>query len=146
MALGISPVVTLGTDLIVSSAPPERAGAASAISETGAELGGALGIALFGSLATAVYRSVMGRETFTGIAPQTVDAARNTLGGAIVISHDIAGPAGLELARVARDAFTQSLQLSALIGGVMLVGVAIIAWWSLQKTRQSALSGNVRVE
>jgi DHA2 family multidrug resistance protein-like MFS transporter len=57
MALGAAQVVTLSTDLIVGAAPPERAGAASGISETGTELGGALGIAILGSLGTAVYRS-----------------------------------------------------------------------------------------
>ena len=61
VSLGLAPVFTLTTDLVVGAAPPERAGAASAISETGSELGGALGIALLGSLATAVY----GREALT---------------------------------------------------------------------------------
>ncbi len=44
--------------MIVTSAPAERAGAASAISETGTELGGAVGIAIIGSIGTAVYRSL----------------------------------------------------------------------------------------
>ena len=50
ISLGLSPVFGLTTELIVGSAPPERAGAASGISETGAELGGALGIAILGSV------------------------------------------------------------------------------------------------
>jgi DHA2 family multidrug resistance protein-like MFS transporter len=54
-ALGLAPVFTLATDLIVGAAPPERAGVAAAISETGSELGGALGIAILGSIATAAY-------------------------------------------------------------------------------------------
>jgi MFS transporter, DHA2 family, multidrug resistance protein len=57
LSLGVAQVVTLSTDLILGAAPPERAGAASALSETGTELGGALGIAILGSLGTAVYRS-----------------------------------------------------------------------------------------
>ncbi|HTE60037.1 MAG TPA: MFS transporter, partial [Solirubrobacteraceae bacterium] len=57
LALGVGLVMTLSTDVIVAAAPPERAGGASALSETGTELGGALGIALLGSLGTAVYRS-----------------------------------------------------------------------------------------
>ena len=61
-SLGLAPVFTLATDLIVGAAPPERAGAASAISETGAELGGALGIAILGSIGTAVYRGAMARR------------------------------------------------------------------------------------
>ncbi|MDQ2690235.1 MAG: MFS transporter, partial [Chloroflexota bacterium] len=50
ISLGLSPVFIATTELIVGSAPPERAGAASGISETGSELGGALGIAILGSI------------------------------------------------------------------------------------------------
>ena len=62
-SIGIAPVFTLTNDLIMSAAPPERAGAASGISETSSELGGALGIALFGSLATAVYGAALDPST-----------------------------------------------------------------------------------
>lgn len=55
-SLGLSPAFTLTNDLIIGSAPPERAGAAAGISETAAEVGGALGIAIFGSIGIAVYR------------------------------------------------------------------------------------------
>jgi MFS transporter, DHA2 family, multidrug resistance protein len=61
-SIGLAPVFTLTNDLIMSSAPPERAGAASGISETASELGGALGIALLGSLATAVFGAALSRE------------------------------------------------------------------------------------
>ena len=57
ISLGLAPVFTLATDLIVGSAPPEQAGAASGISETSGELGGALGIAILGSIGAAVYRN-----------------------------------------------------------------------------------------
>lgn len=70
LALGIAPVVTLTTDMIMGSAPPERAGAASAISETGCEFGGALGIALLGSLGTALYRSTMSDALTAEIPPE----------------------------------------------------------------------------
>ena len=62
-SIGMAPLFTLTNDLIMSSAPPERAGAASGISETASELGGALGIALLGSLATAVYGAALAAET-----------------------------------------------------------------------------------
>jgi MFS transporter, DHA2 family, multidrug resistance protein len=62
-SIGLAPVFTLTNDLIMATAPPERAGAASGISETASELGGALGIALLGSLATAVYGAALSRET-----------------------------------------------------------------------------------
>ncbi|MGQ0547142.1 MAG: MFS transporter, partial [Betaproteobacteria bacterium] len=62
-SLGLAPVFTLTNDLIIGSVAPERAGAASGISETTSELGGALGIALLGSLATAVFGAALARET-----------------------------------------------------------------------------------
>ncbi len=81
VSLGLAPVFTLTTDVIVGAAPPERAGAASAISETGSELGGALGIALLGSLATAVY----GREALTqGLQLTAAISAAVVLATAIV--------------------------------------------------------------
>src|SRR5687768_5922630 len=58
-SIGLAPAYILATDMIVTAAPPERAGAASAISETGTELGGALGIAIIGSIGAAIYRSLM---------------------------------------------------------------------------------------
>jgi magnesium-transporting ATPase (P-type) len=58
-ALGMAPVFTLTNDLIIGSAPPERAGAASAMAETGAEFGGAIGIAVFGTIGLAIYRAAV---------------------------------------------------------------------------------------
>ena len=75
LGLGVGPVGTLGTDIVVDAAPPERAGAASALSETATELGGALGIAVLGSIGTAVYRGTLGDDLPA--------AARDTLGGAV---------------------------------------------------------------
>jgi len=81
-SVGLSPVVALTTNLVVSSAPPERAGSASSLSETSSELGGALGIAVLGTIAAAVYRASM-INAIPGGAPQPVgDAARGTMGGA----------------------------------------------------------------
>ena len=56
MSLGMAPVFTIGNEMIITAAPPERAGAASALSETASEFSGAAGIALFGSAGTFVYR------------------------------------------------------------------------------------------
>src|SRR5262249_61755725 len=82
VALGLAPVFGSTTDLIVSSAPPERAGAASGISETGAELGGALGIAILGSIGVAVYRGELAASLPAGIPAQAAAVARDNPGGA----------------------------------------------------------------
>src|SRR5688500_2500238 len=68
ISLAFSPMFNLTTELIVGSAPPERSGAASGISETGAEFGGALGISILGSIVTAVYRSSIASGVTAGVA------------------------------------------------------------------------------
>ena len=130
-ALGLGPVFILATDLIVGTAPAERAGAASAISETGAELGGALGIALLGSIGTAVYRSGI-TDAFGASVPE---AARDTLGGALAVAEGMPAATGRELVGVAHDAFTQGLHLSATVGAAVAVGVAILVAMLLRNVR-----------
>jgi DHA2 family multidrug resistance protein-like MFS transporter len=83
LGLGCGPIGVLGTDILVAAVPAERAGAASAVSETATELGGALGIALLGSLGSAVYRSTLTSKLPAAISPATEGASRSTLGGAV---------------------------------------------------------------
>ncbi|MFE0148974.1 MFS transporter [Nonomuraea sp. NPDC059007] len=99
---GVSPAMVLGTDLIVGAAPPEKAGSAAAMAETGAELGAALGIALMGSAGAAVYRA--------GIAGTAAPAV----------------PGGL-LEGVAREAFTRGLNTVAGLSAVIMVCLAVAA-------------------
>ena len=123
MALGAAQVVTLSTDLIVGSAPPERAGTASGISETGTELGGALGIALLGSLGTAVYRSDVGGAVAEGTPSHVADAVRDTLGGAV----GVADHASLGLIEAATEAFTHGLQVVAVASALLMLAMAVVA-------------------
>jgi DHA2 family multidrug resistance protein-like MFS transporter len=127
MAVGVAAAITLGTDLIVATAPPERAGAASAISETGAEFGGALGIAVLGSIGTAVYRGAMADAVPAGVPPDVTETARNTLGGAVAIAERLPAPLGTELLFAARAAFAQALELTAAISAVVMLATAVVA-------------------
>jgi DHA2 family multidrug resistance protein-like MFS transporter len=123
-ALGISPVTTLATDLIVGSAPAERAGAASALSETSSELGGALGVALLGSAGGAYYRSVMTRALPYNLPADSFESARSTIGGAMSVAEQLPGDAGKRVADAARLAFTQSLNLTAWLCVALLLATA----------------------
>jgi DHA2 family multidrug resistance protein-like MFS transporter len=129
-SLGLAPVFTLATDVVVGSAPPERAGVASAISETSSEFGGALGIAILGSIGAAIYRSTMADALPAGLAGAAeVEAARSTLGGAVVLAGQLAGSAGAELLEAARAALLHGLRLTAgicaavllLVGGLVAI-------------------------
>jgi DHA2 family multidrug resistance protein-like MFS transporter len=138
-SLGLAPVFTLATDLIVGSVPPERAGAASAISETGSELGGALGIAILGSIGTAVYRHVMADSVLAGVPPEAAEAARGTLGGAVAVAEWVSSELGAELLAAAREAFVQSLELTAAISAAVVIATAIMAAILLRNVRVGGL-------
>ena len=113
-SLGLAPVVTLATDAIVGAAPAAHAGTASAISETSSEFGGALGIAILGSIGTAIYRSSIG-EHVSGLVPADADAAKATLGGAVSIAGHLQLGASRDLIHAAREAFAQSYAVIAAI-------------------------------
>ncbi|MGH2400812.1 MAG: MFS transporter, partial [bacterium] len=134
-SLGLAPVFTLTTELIVGSAPPERAGAASGISETSAELGGALGIALLGSLGTAIYRNALAKGLPAGIPAEAAQIARDTLGGAVSVAARLPDQLGTALLDVARTAFVQGLHLTAGISAVIAIGAAIMTATLLRHVR-----------
>jgi DHA2 family multidrug resistance protein-like MFS transporter len=137
-SLGISPVVILATDLIVGSAPVERAGAASAISETSSELGGALGIAILGSIGIAVYRGVMADAMPAGIPADAAEAARATLGGAVAVAERLPDQLRGELLGTARAAFARAFQLSAAISAAIALLLAPVAALLLRRGDRSA--------
>jgi DHA2 family multidrug resistance protein-like MFS transporter len=132
ISLALSPVFTLTTELIVGSAPPERAGAASGISETGAELGGALGIAILGSIGTAVYRAELASALPAGVPDALAEVARDTLGGAVETAGQLSGRVGEALLVVARTAFVDGLHLVATISAAMAVAAAVVVWTVLR--------------
>ena len=125
-ALGLAPVFALATDLVVGAAPPERAGAASAISETSSELGGALGIAMLGSVGTWIYHANIGDVAVTGISPATATIARSSLGAAIEVANQLGGPHGTALLDAARAAFVTSLQVASFAGALLLLMAAVL--------------------
>jgi len=127
ISLGFGFTFTISTDLVIGSAPPERAGAASAITETGAELGGALGIAVLGSLGMAVYRSRLATNLPPNVPPEASAAAQDTLGTVVAQAAQLPDAVGAALLAAARLAFTQGLQLLALIAAVVMVGLVALA-------------------
>jgi MFS transporter, DHA2 family, multidrug resistance protein len=127
ISLGLGPVLSLTTELIVGSAPPERAGAASGISETGAELGGALGISILGSIGIAIYRNDVANGLPAGVPAEAATIARDTLGGAVGVAGQLPGQLGTAVLEVAREAFVQGMQVAAGISAVMAIAVAVVA-------------------
>ncbi len=122
LSLGLAPTTTLATDIIVGMAPPERAGAASAVSETSSELGGALGIAILGSIGTAVYRGRVAAALPAGLPIDAAHAVINTLGGASAAAQHLPTVLG-----IARDAFIQAFAVVSGVSATIAVAMAIAA-------------------
>ncbi len=131
--LGMGPVYTLGTELVVGSAPPSRSGAAAALSETSAEFGGALGIAIIGSLGTIVYRASMAHAALSGVPSAAQRAAQETIGGAVAAAASLPGAARAQLLSAARVAFVHSMEQCAAVCAVIAAATAVAAMLVLRR-------------
>ncbi|RJL34043.1 MFS transporter [Bailinhaonella thermotolerans] len=126
VSAGLGPMMTLATDIVIGAAPPDRAGAASAVSTTAPQLGGALGVAVLGSVITAVYRASMP----AGVAP----AARDTLAAAVSAAEALPPDAASALLAVAREAYVRGFQVTAAVSAVLMAGVALLVAAVLRRT------------
>ncbi|HZH03763.1 MAG TPA: MFS transporter [Myxococcaceae bacterium] len=137
-SVGLAPVFTLATDLIVGAAPPARAGAASAISETSSELGGALGIAILGSIGTALYRGSMRSVLVVGATSEAQAAALDTLGGATAAAEGLPEVAGRELLQAARTAFAHATEWTLILCTAIALATAALTVFTLRRVQPRA--------
>jgi DHA2 family multidrug resistance protein-like MFS transporter len=121
------------TDMIVGTVPPERAGIAAGMSETSTEFGGALGIAVLGSIVTAIYRGAMSDAVPAGVPDAAAAAARDTLGGALAVAGDLPPGLGADLVGHARAAFAQAFELTCLLCAVLALAAAVLAAVTLRR-------------
>ena len=135
ISIGLAPVFGLTTELIVGSAPPERAGAASGISETASELGGALGIAILGSVGVAIYRSEVASDLPASVPPVAAEAARDTLGGAVAVAAELPGEMGAAVLDVAQEAFVAAMHFTSAVATLIAFGQAVLAVVALRNQR-----------
>lgn len=126
--LGLGTIAALGTDLVVGAAPVEKAGSASAMSEMVQELGVALGVALLGSLASFVYRAQIGENIAPGLATDVSGGVEDSLWASVSAAEDL--PAGLLLE--AQQAFTVGLNVTAMVGGIVILALAVVSLVSLR--------------
>jgi MFS transporter, DHA2 family, multidrug resistance protein len=129
VGVGLGLAFTAASDVIIASVIPERAGAAAAVSETAYELGAALGIAILGSIVTAVYRGL-------AIPPGTPDAvashARDSLAAATVATRSLPADQAQGVLTAAKTAFTDGLAIAAGVGSALLLASAVAVWLLLR--------------
>ncbi|KAB2345163.1 MFS transporter [Actinomadura rudentiformis] len=127
--LGLGVIAALGTDIVVGAAPAEKSGSAAALSETVQELGIAAGVALLGSLTTAIYRSTV--EVPSGLDPSAAEAYRDSLSGA----SSVVTPLRAEALENAQAAFTGGLNTAAIAAGIAIAAASVACFATLRHVR-----------
>ena len=127
MGVGMACTTAPATNAIVSSVPLSKSGVGSAVNDTTREVGGALGIAVLGSLVSSAYRSTMAGAV-GGLPPAAAAAARDSVGGAFGVAHG-AGPAGTQLNALAATAFTDAMStalVAAAVVALITAGIVLV--------------------
>ncbi|WP_436772437.1 MFS transporter [Yinghuangia sp. YIM S09857] len=127
---GTGPEMALATDLVVGSAPPEKAGSASAMHSTGGELGIAFGVAVIGSIGTAVYRDELSGKIPESVPADAASAAEDSMAAAHAAAAELPDDVGQALMEPARDAFVSGLGAVSVVATaliVALVGLVLVA-------------------
>lgn len=139
LAFGMALSTAPATEAIMGSLPRAKAGVGSAVNDTTRELGGALGIAVLGSLFASHYAARL-RPDVDDLPADIGDAAVDSVAGAAEIAAEIGGAAGDALLISATQAFVDGLQLAATVGAATaLVGAVVAAVW-LPARRESTRS------
>jgi DHA2 family multidrug resistance protein-like MFS transporter len=125
--LGLAPVTNLVVGLVLGSAPPQLAGAASGLSETSTEFGGALGIAILGSVGSAVYHYRVVGHIPQGISGPAARAIGATLGDATATAGQLHSQAAGAVLASARSAFTSGVDVVAGVSAIIVAALAVVA-------------------
>lgn len=119
--------LAVGSAAIMAGAPADEAGSAAAIEETSYEVGGALGVAVLGSLGAALYRSGLSADQLAALPADAAATARESLGGALAVAERLGGT-GAGLADTARVSFASSLAGVGLAGGALMLVAAVVVY------------------
>jgi Na+-driven multidrug efflux pump len=133
MAAGMGLTMTPMTDLIMSSVPRDKAGVGSAMNDTTRELGTTLGVAVIGSILSSVYSSHLSAATIAQLPAAAADTVKGSLGGALAVSQQLGGEPGRQLAEAAKTAWASGVQVSFMIGAVIVFAAAAIVFAFLDR-------------
>lgn len=136
ITLGLSPLMVLSTELVVASAPPDKTGSASSLSETCSELGMSLGVALLGTVGSIVYRANIDSDLVARLPDELATSVREHLTVALSVVDKL--PESLQASFVAstRTAFMTGLQVAGGISAVLLLGLTVVFLTVLKQFRR----------
>src|SRR5271166_5679844 len=136
MGAGMGLVMAPASTTIMTTVPARQAGAGSAINDTIREVGGALGIAIIGSLAAAVYRSRLTHVLTARHAPgQVVHIAASSVAAADAAGQQAGGQPGSELVAAAHSAFVNAMAMGIRVAAAVALAAAIAAIFALPRRR-----------
>ncbi len=126
LGLGMGLAMPPATEAIIGAVPRRKAGVGSAMNDTTREVGGALGIAVLGSVLASGYKSSI-EEKLVGLPEQTLDIAKESIGGALAVASEM-GEDGAEIIKGANEAFADGMRLTMWVGAGFLVLSAVLVW------------------
>ncbi|MGH2587141.1 MAG: DHA2 family efflux MFS transporter permease subunit [Dehalococcoidia bacterium] len=125
LAFGMASTMAPATDAVMGAVPEANAGVGSAMNDTTRQVGGALGVAILGSLVNAVYSSRIADAT-TALPAPAAEAAENSVGAATQIAVQVGGPAGAALQEAAGVAFVDALGVASLVAAAIALAGALL--------------------
>lgn len=141
LAVGVGLAMSPSTTAITASLPENKQGVASALNDTVREVGGALGIALIGSILNAQYRSNISEVAAT--LPGDLDErVREGIGGALTTSAQL-GPGGVDLLSAARNAWVDGMRPALLLGAALALSAAVYTYWAARHLTNQTSPENV---
>jgi EmrB/QacA subfamily drug resistance transporter len=143
LPLGMGNVMAPGTAAVMSAVPQEKAGVGSAMNDVNRQVGGALGVAVIGSVSSSIYSSQVESAT-TGLPHGAAEAATDSVGGAAAVAAQLSGGAGDALAVAAQGAFTDAIGLALLVGSAVALAGAVLVKRYLPDERRSAAKREAR--
>ncbi len=129
LGIGLGGVMTPATNSIMGSLPLAKAGVGSAVNDTTRQIGGALGVAILGSITNVVYRSsVQSSASFKALTATARATVRGGIGNALVTAGSLPAAARSQLALDAKRSFVHAMDLTALIGTLFVLAGAAVAY------------------
>lgn len=138
MGLGMANIMAPATDSIMGSLPRTKAGVGSAVNDTTRQVGGAVGVAVLGSVLSSHYTSAVTDRLGSSVDPGRLEGIKGGVGQAVGIGKSFAG--GESIIVAAREAFVGGMHLAAVVGGsVTLIAALGVARWLPARARDEDL-------
>ena len=128
LSAGMGNTAAPSTASIMSAMPMRKAGVGSAVNDTSRELGGALGVAVLGSLAISHYSTTLADKIPDGVPARVAEIVTGSVGGAVELSRQVGGATGAAIAAAAKSAFVDAMDLALVVGAVIAVVASVLVF------------------